>query len=172
MYKLILNLFFLLFWLSLLYFFRRETNTLIYGLILGIISAICNYYLLFYHFKLVMFFAIYNLLILLEEFTKWISLYYYYSTHKPQNIDVYTVGAAVGIGFAFIENSVSYITRNLEILFIRGFTANIVHGFTCIILSYGLWKYKNTNKQYWLSLYFLSVLIHVLSNSVSSLIWP
>jgi RsiW-degrading membrane proteinase PrsW (M82 family) len=87
-------------------------------------------------------------------------------------------GAAIGFGFAIVENVLYGFTSTTEgllmavfLVCVRSLTAAFAHGSFTAVTGYGIarWVREGTNERTWLKYYALAVVLHGFFNAVASL---
>lgn len=151
----------LLFWIYVMFRLTNKRNSIIIGVVLGIVSA--SFALLPIIQDTVNFCFPQNDLEIISPFLEEIikfSFIFIYSIIISENVNNVTLlGASSGLGFAFVETFSLYHEFPSAVI-MRGYTSFPIHILTAFVSSYGISQYYSKNGKKWILLFIVSFIIH------------
>jgi len=129
MLGILVNIVLLILWISLLYFFKRNLIIVLFGLLVGIsvfvLSGLIQFYWHLTQIPVTEWQSKVIIALIVEESSKFLFILMAAWIKRTVLSEVRIFGAAVGLGFAFIENF-GFIANVLNLLS-RGFTSWTMH---------------------------------------------
>ena len=164
MLSVFITLFISILWALLFYLFIRKITIIRNGFFLGILVIILVTLFILSDERIFQTYYYGNLIPIVEELFKFLVIYFYSFAGDYSDKEFYIFGASIGLGFAFIENIITFET--MIIMFIVNIFGSLFHIITSMISSFIVIKSRKYDDKGWLIAFIAPVLIHYFYNMV------